>query len=56
MSPMVIEELLLKRRQTYSKGIIEMVAKSEKTKEDIQKRIHSETNTKIAQISELAYK
>lgn len=35
ISPIIIEELFLKRRQTYSKGIVEMVTRSEKTKEDI---------------------
>jgi len=32
-----------------------MINRSEKTKEDIQKRIHSDTYEKISQLSQLAY-
>ena len=55
MSPQMIQELFLTRRQTYSKGISEMNTRSEKTKEDIQKRIHGDTFERVSQLSELAY-
>jgi len=55
MSQQMIEELFLRRRQTYSKGISEMNTRSEKTKEEIQKRIHADTNQKISEMSEQAY-
>jgi len=32
-----------------------MINRSEKTKEDIQKRIHGDTYEKISQLSQLAY-
>lgn len=50
----MVEELFQKRRHTYGKGINEMIVRSEKTKEDIQKRIHSDTCEKIGQMSEEA--
>jgi hypothetical protein len=55
MSQKMIDEVFLTRRQTYGKGISEMNTRSEKTKEDIQKRIHSDTFEKVSQMSEMAY-
>lgn len=42
------EELFYKRRLTYGKGVSEMNSRGEKTKEDMQKRIHSDTSQKIS--------
>ena len=55
MSQKMINEVFMTRRQTYGKGISEMNTRSEKTKEDIQKRIHSDTFERVSQMSEMAY-
>jgi hypothetical protein len=55
ISQSMAEELFYKRRLAYGKGINEMNSRGEKTKDDMQKRIHADTALKISDLSEAAY-
>jgi len=55
ISPEMVEEVFMARRQTFGKGLVEMHQRSEKTKQDIQKRIKHDTHDKVSTLSQANY-
>jgi len=51
----MIDKNFFTRRLTYAKGINEMSQRSEKMKDEIQKRINADTLQKISVLTEKAY-
>lgn len=52
LSKDLVSEEFLQRRVTYALGLVDMAKRSSNSKQDIQLRLHCDTNEKISSLTE----